>query len=271
MQNMERCYRRLLFLLWRASLILIFACGCQNHEDPSEKRESPKGPYSQKERKILEDFFHALIYKNGFGYVLLGSKPSSFVVYEKILPKGNNWFDALCSLLPKNRIIKEGWETWKKYGCVQSSFPLWEEPTSFSPNSFRIVIANPQRLKEIIEQCQDDFREVLKTKITEEDLLQHIPLFRDALRNHEALMGLLLGYGRRNSWLFYEKNCLKKKNIVINSWKDPHPYLRLPAFKADLDHPETIHLRKVYEVDRVRILNYYEGKDFLEATIALLQ
>ncbi|MCB1107825.1 MAG: hypothetical protein KDK76_07000 [Chlamydiia bacterium] len=118
------------------------------------------------------------------------------------------------------------------------------------------------------------------------------PLFKMGLKGHEGLIGTLLGYGRGNAWLFYERSQGKKVHLS-SAWKqslenytvigmiknylsserrnDLSAHLLYPSFVADLDSEETQALKKEYQESRQRILDHYQGKDFLETTLSLLK
>jgi hypothetical protein len=217
------------------------------------------------DKKILDSFFRTLIFREDFAYVLLGHKPVAFISYYKPVSKNNNWVDVLFSFFPRQRKIRKGWETWKKYPFSHSSVILWEEPSLRSPNQFRIVMANRENFCEVLKNNQSDFEKICGQPVSVETLLSQ----KQILFQHEVLLGIALGYGAKNAWFFYQTRCIDKKPICLGRWDDDHPILNLPSFVMDPLDPETVSLREIYEQDREVILKYYEGKDFLEATLAL--
>jgi hypothetical protein len=107
----------------------------------------------------------------------------------------------------------------------------------------------------------------------------------EVLEDHQALIGIILGYGRENSWAFLE-SC-EKRVPVGDVWKgeiskeiqtcrvpvDIHECLALescPNFAGYPNSEESIALKKAYLLTRDKVINYYKDKDFLEATLSLL-
>lgn len=146
----------------------------------------------------------------------------------------------------------------------------------------------------MIQRHASDFQAVLNTKDLSEFLDEKTmrPLFKLGLRGHEGLIGTLLGYGRDNAWLFYERSQGKKVHLssaweqslenytiisIIKNYLSSKRrnnlsiHLLYPSFVANLDSEETQELKKEYHESRQRILDYYQGKDFLEATLSLLK
>lgn len=129
-------------------------------------------------------------------------------------------------------------------------------------------------------------------------------LMSEVLFNHDGLIGTLLGFGRDNAFLVHEHGIsksdaevddLKQKFNFGNPWETEEMELDeklesigwinafitgnhlknldlnpLPGFIAILDHPETLRLKESYLQTRKKMLAYYKGKDFLEATLLAL-
>ena len=109
------------------------------------------------------------------------------------------------------------------------------------------------------------------------------------LKNHDGLIGTLLGYGRDNAWLYYRRGQgenihletaweteildqmvvqLSKKDWTLEDWDFTDLYF--PSFVAIRDSEETKKLRDLYAESRQQFIEYYEGKNFLEATLSIL-
>jgi hypothetical protein len=106
------------------------------------------------------------------------------------------------------------------------------------------------------------------------------------LKGHDGLIGTIFGYGRNNAWLFEERN-QGKQTPLVPIWDDEiyeflynRPdkmcledlslVLGYPTFLAEPNTVETLTLKEEFMVVRNRILEFYNGKDFLEATFRLL-
>jgi hypothetical protein len=117
---------------------------------------------------------------------------------------------------------------------------------------------------------------------------KHKQLINEVLKNHQALIGILLGYGRDNSWQFLEVSekhqklgwvwadgSYPKSVEIITDTKPTYieSFLALyscPSFAGNPYSQESLILKKNYLLTRKKVLSYYKGKDFLEATLTLL-
>ena len=147
------------------------------------------------------------------------------------------------------------------------------------PNKL-VKLASKKNLEYVLQANREDFASLQNLVLKD--------LFHASLWSHEGLLGILLGYGRTNAWLFYEhKQPLKpvfsdeltqlfssKKAVLNFTFGWPHAemqeVLMFPNFMADLNAEETKRLKSDYLQTREKILNYYSGKNFLEATLQLL-
>lgn len=94
---------------------------------------------------------------------------------------------------------------------------------------------------------------------------------------HDGLLGTLLGYGRDNSWLFWQQT--RKQGICLDTvwedseytykWRDETPFPP-PQFVGDRSSEESKQLKQGYLQARKEILDLYEKGDFLETTLGLL-
>lgn len=265
---LERFLRRTLPLVRQKALIVLIL-GLAACQGPSNSKALVNSEtILEEDKQVLDDFFRILMFQEDFAYVLLGHKPVAFTTYLKPVSKKNNWLDALFSFSSSNRKLKKGWETWSKYSFPHTSILFWEEPSSQTPNQFRLVIANRENFETVIEKNRQDFECILGKPISADTLLTKKHMF-EAFCNHEALIGIILGYGHKNAWFFYQTRCIDKNPICLGRWDDTHPILKLPSFVIDPEDPETKKLKEIYERDREAILKYYEEKDFLQATLSL--
>ena len=108
----------------------------------------------------------------------------------------------------------------------------------------------------------------------------------EVLEGNQALMGIVLGYGRDNSWKFL-KSCKKRlpmscvceeenfsfpeelpPDITLTDFYLSH--CSCPSFAGDPNSKESLELKRSYSLTKQRVLNFYKNKDFLEATLSLL-
>lgn len=288
--------------IFGVSAALIGAFEINKNRSVTVNVPNPLGPafavtIAQKEKEKLESFFRKVILKDDFGYTLLGEKPVSLSSYrEVVFPISLG--QLYSALTPENIEIKNGWKTWLNYSHLfkNSKYSIWSEESPWIDNGIVILLVNNQSLDTIINEHADDFKDVLKRNaINVNGLLKEAkttPLLKGVLMAHEGLIGTVLGYGRNNAWLF-EKN-LKEKNIPLSrAWSEEieqfmcerisnkpvlskkiisiSNYLFYPQFQADPTSLETKKLKEEYLFTRKLIIDYYEGKDFLETTLSLLK
>jgi hypothetical protein len=115
----------------------------------------------------------------------------------------------------------------------------------------------------------------------------------EVLKSHEALIGTVFGFGRDNSWLFEDKNHVKKisswaplweedvydffKNRPTFAWKwfgfcsdNLTEVLGYPTCLANPDSMETQALKERFLETRQKIIDYYKEKKFFETTLSIL-
>ncbi len=97
-------------------------------------------------------------------------------------------------------------------------------------------------------------------------------------------------YGRENAWLYYQKIKLLEsfvdarehesfaKHVAFHGiwgfatgslFRD-FSHLPLPGFSVDPDSSKTVLLREKYSIGRQKVIEYFDRKHFLDATLQLL-
>ena len=218
------------------------------------------------ERENLEFFIRFLFQRSQFGYVLFGAKPMAFEGYFE--PSKSS---ALFQTLSYNNLkLRESCKTWAKY---QYLFPLKKYCLLFADDEegYReIVLIHKASFVNVVNQNIESFRQVLGSDVSGELLLKKIEKgekpWNEMIQNHDALTGILLGYGKRNAWLFHRKKDLSfslhkstsPKEELLHLNKQLQPFaerdalslVKLPMFLADLGDPETKTLRVKYAQQR---------------------
>jgi hypothetical protein len=266
------------------------------------------------ERHLIEAFFNILLFKEAGAYVLFGDKPSAFVVYfeaEKeskrmVLEVTSRYGDVLKRIRSENWQLRRGWESWKKYRHL---FPchhwILEERPMPDRQGVEIFLLHKYNFIKTVEENIADFQTVLSPALTGEELLnqyktKNYSLF-NLLHKHHALLGILLGFGKRNSWLFYNRDrCYADPhthNLTLRHtpsrgfqtlaqeryYYDHHlvpsfaqkrwkcfQLLYPPYFLADPNTSETEQLQKSYLEQRRYIHRAYQRETFLVATLRRL-
>lgn len=253
---------------------------------------------SKREKENLDFLFKNLIAHNCAGYALLGTKPLFYDAFLQPRLK-ESFFFLLEAFSPSNLKKYKAWKTWEKYHHLfqEKNILIWKEPSPWRKGVEFIVIANRASFCRVVDEHIDDFRIILdRGNLVAEDLLKDTKqksLFKEVLKSNEGLMGALLGYGWRNAFLFSnhpkqkgssfsgafkeENNFLLQNTKTALNFAFGWPRVELseallyPCFWADLESEETKILKKQYLETREKILKYYEGKDFLTATLQLLE
>lgn len=175
---------------------------------------------------------------------------------------------------------------------------ILEEAFSLS----RIKQTAKKNLQRNLKEHINDFQQVLRQEATAESLFARLTGNEDlveVVNSHQALLGILLGYGRENAWLFYQKDKLRsmsrfappmKKDDSIDKQlaqivqkadsfsEDLHewkyilkcPRLPLPHFMADPNSLETKKLKKRYEKERQKMKKLFAQENYVEATLQKL-
>lgn len=260
------------------------------------------------DRNSLSYFFRELIIWGNFGYVLFGEKPMALDVIESNINPFADLTQFKLYISPRRIKFINGFKTWKKY---EKFFPtsrfvfLYDKDNR---NNDQIVLINKAAFIQQIENHIKDFEMVLNQNVSGEKLLNeslHKPLISQVLKNHDGLIGIMLGYGRNNSFLFHQKSQLSSEEDMINfcekhqlksAWTDEEfedyrkkfesvswissyitgshlaniELIALPGFGAVFNSSETQLLRQKYLNTRQFIINHYKNKDFLEVTLKAL-
>ena len=203
-------------------------------------------------------------------------------------------FYEICYLFnPEQLKINWGWDTLNKYirYFPNSRFVLYTSPPSEEGIVVLTVVDKIKFLK-TVKQHLEDFQELLRAQaIAPEDLLDNtiLHLFLKSFKSN-GLFGTVLGFGKENAWLFhkyYEMDLpewpmsspwpdeeivnlekLNQKDTSFQPWDLSD--LFYPRFACDPQSEETKRLQQTYREERERIVEYYEGKDIVEATLSLL-
>lgn len=292
MQSLRAMDNRLVCLrpLWKSQIVffLLFFAGLHSSDI---KTRSVIDQIPREDQEKISYFFRHAIFWDSFGYVLLGDKPCAISHYNKVGLDPRSWWTFFS---PHNLKMRKGWLAWLKYEKLfpQTNFLFLEEDSDLTSAHF-IILIHQGRFHQKILDHQKDFQSVLQHPVEGRELLNQAknrPLLSQVLENHDGLIGILLGFGRNNSWEFHEnseemdfftdekeKDQMKRYfdqqgslRLFTGSFLRDFNYLPLPGFRVNPSDPETQKLKRTYSENREKIRQYYEGKDFLEATLTLL-
>ncbi len=252
---------------------------------------------SPKDRLSLEAFFRILMLKDGGAYVLFGSKPVAFTAYSNSTDE-NICLYRFSRFGRENKIIKDGWIVWKKYAPLFHSDRFILESKELDDHWTEICLIDNRRCNQVVEKNAADFKAILGNETTPEILLQKYQTGNRALfhhlHDHHALLGMLLGFGTTNSWLFHQNTALRfddphaipktpfkrirssptrfrntnlKGIFEEKNHRKCYKFLYLPNFLADLNSEETRTLQTQYLEQQSEIHQAYAHGNFLEVTL----
>ena len=227
--------------------------------------------------------------------------------YEPHLHEKFLWHlqQALSSQRMRSNRAYQTWRRYEKFFPMSRFSIIYENNYHDGCDELSIVLINRKAFIQTVRENIQDFTKILGRDVDPEKLLQeaeHKPLFSDILMNHDGLIGTLLGYGRENAFWFHQKYRMhleEERNVFrqvfqlqfaltdefSGPWTDREDAnccslsddpsglddVLLPGFRANFSSDETQSLRTQYLETRQTILNYYQGKDFLETTLDLLR
>lgn len=258
----------------------------------------------KRDRKKLEYFFRESISWESFGYVLHGKKPMAFGGIDGA-PLFKSWDSFLYAISPRRIQYMNGYKSWKKY---EHLFPsrrfifLYEKIAS----GMTVFLIDKENFDQTVKKYSEDFKSILHREVTGETLLREAKsrsLF-EVLGNDDRLIGILLGYGRGNAYLFHlrsqiqsreERTKFNEENHFGDPWQQEWEQLdkkmdaygwisanitgehikdldliNYPGFCARIDSTETLDLKKIYDETRKKMIESFKGQDFLETVLHIL-
>lgn len=248
---------------------------------------------SSEEHLALESLFSHLLLHEGGAYTLFGSKPISFEIFSEISTEEKQEFFTLSSHpVIKNELnFFENWNVWErlKNQYPMSRFLLFQRrPPSFSPAKSAVFLVNVTATACALQKHYQKFREVVGKEFDPLDVVfeiqNHDSSFWNTVLDREDLLGILLGYGEENAWLFVkikaweekapQENDLKARFLASlslqsagsNSLSSFDVSFPLPCFGCYASE-ESSNLIKKYENERIAIKKAYRGKDFVQVTL----
>ena len=252
----------------------------------------------------LEFYFRHLLFEDPLAYVIYGDKPMAFSGFWNPTISSRDSLMPTCS--QKSIILRKGYELHKKHHLLFQSKNLifiFRETNNYT----EIALVNRRNFLKAVTSSIGDFQKVLGSDISGESILDQFIKEREILakplKENHALLGILLGYGKKNSSTFHRKIEIIKsqkkfhlhagKGTLIPSpefdsldeelaslnqhllpMQEPHQefsLVDLPAFMVDPYDLETQELKKKFIEQRKNIINIYRQGDFLKMTLKHLQ
>lgn len=194
-------------------LFLSLVMGCIQHPPVKELTEL--------ENQYLESFFKHLLETTPAGYVLYGEKPLAschFKSVENTIPGTEEHRNAV--------LFSQGIHVLKKLNIQSKNYPFVffiNEPDSFQ----ELILINKKAFKEIIRNNLSLFQYKLGPQVNEQNILDSV-LSKGLFRGHQALLGILFGFGIENSLTYERLNVLCNKALESSKINPPFQYTNEP-------------------------------------------
>ncbi len=267
------------------------------HHSQDDKIDRVISNMTSDEKEALDYFFRELLLHEGGAYVLKGSKPTAL---------GDFFFPTLREIyffgiqsFKKGVLLKKGFKTWKKY---ESSFPFIHYSLICSEDSeneiYRVLLINKKSFVKEVSKHLDDFRDFLGVDATPERILENLihedHFYRKLFNDHSGLTGILLGFGKHNSQLFYRRDSLwnsldlttpnlrrpdliEKELRTVNEQlqfsyceKNPLIFAKVPYFLFDPNDVETQELLQRHLQQRKEFTQQCQNGNFLKTALRQL-
>ena len=280
----------------------IFSCFCLvNHRNNQQAKIARiLKSIKAEDRFHLEFYFRHLLFEDPLAYVIYGDKPMAFSGFWN--PKISSGDSLMPSCSSRSIMLRKGYELHKKYQRLFQSKNLifvFRESDDFT----EIALVNRRNFLKTVAGAIEDFQKVLGVETSGEDILNQFIKEREILakplRENHALLGILLGYGKKNSATFHRKIEIMKSqkefhlqaekkaltpsigfdsldeeltslNKRLLALQDPYQELslvELPTFMVDPYDLETQEVRLKFVKQRKNIIDIYRQGNFLEITL----
>ena len=280
--------RRVIAFLYFFLIIPFFACNTKTQE---------KHYLSQEEKQELKLLFHYLFAEHELGYTLFGDKPMSFCLLPTALLCIATHEHFFKIYMQGNHSFTRGLAAWDKLKTknfhARYSLILRDKD---GKHPFSAILINKKAFKKEFNKNKNVLQKKYGNDITATSFLEDLENKKSCLQTlfqDHLLLGILLGYGRRNAELFQRRATLSSSEIRIPFSPYPKPmkpfssieeelkyldqHLQLlrskniwllrviPVnFAADPNHPETICLKKKYAFLHSKLSAIFKHDDWLD-------
>ena len=233
---------------------------------------------SLQEKKHLNNFFKRCFQSSGFGYTIFGQKPMSTggLLTENGRPHVDQVKNIDDERVSCGYYMKEGLDVWDKHfkNMDLKEFSFISYPVPGHPNLLHFDIINHNNFLRIVEDHLFDFQNFLSFKISAKEILKEYvkgegDLF-EKINKHDGFLGILLGYGKENSFKFFKGDKLSplvEPSSLVG--KDMSEIL-LPLFMVSKNSKETHEIMSSFEKQWEKINKIYQSENFLEMVLQKL-
>jgi hypothetical protein len=288
-------------------ITLLLLCGIFSFWYQSDSRSFQRAQNARilksidpEDRFCLDFYFRSLLFEDSLAYVLYGDKPMGFSGFYNPTITSDSPLEPGCP--QKSLILKRGYELHKKYQSLfqQKNFIfVFRETDDYT----EIALVNRRNFLRAVARSSEDFQKVLGAEVTGESILdqfiQEKEILGKPLRENHALLGILLGYGKKNSSTFHRKieimksqrefhlidkkdhltpspgfnslneelDSLDKRLLPMRAAYQEFSLMDLPAFMVDPYDLETQKVKGKFIKQRKKIIDIYRRGNFLEITL----
>ena len=250
---------------------------------------------SKEERTWMEDFFKGIMIQEDAIYTLCGTKPLTRIIINYYTQEDKKAFvEQMTEEQKVNAVwtadyqLAENWEKWMK---IRERFPvnrylLFKKPHP-DPKLAMLYFVDILKLAGTLQEYYDLFsRETgidfdpMEVVLNMEQGSEFWDRVWDKSINNAALIGVLFGYGVKNSFCFQWKGWPSAQFEKIADSIKPRfcsqdmqggeatiDRLSIPAFASFFDEDEVV---EKYTRERDKIKKIYQGQDFLDLTLSKL-
>ncbi len=238
-------------------------------------------------------FFSDLLFEEQGVFTLFEDKPMVMtLLYYYTKEEMQTFYDALPESVKKETqsAVYDYAENWDKWERTKELFPIEKylfAKRCISPDRklFLGCFVNIAETALAIQENYEDFRRVVGTDFHPLQEVLNIgdesSVFWDKVLKNHALQGILLGFGKRNAYLFQwmaEGNSEKEEQFIEQSLlyniSDKNPFygtatvenFAIPVFRHYASEENNKLLEK-YKQQREKIRSIYKGRDCLEVTL----
>ena len=182
---------------------------------------------------------------------------------------------------------KELWDLWKhSHKKIDPKFCIFSRKAPYGEGHMGLFVNIPS-LVYTLHHYRKDFCERTDMEFDPNEVATQIEdetsIFWEKVFQDHFLFGLVFGYGERSSYLFdWEKKLFKrlyKRDMFVSS-QEERKFIDLMSKKdvevSDLLWPVFFHfgvadpMRIYYELEREKIIEYFQDKDFTKTTLEIL-
>ena len=268
---LRKVYHLIILFVNLVNIFFLFPAFCVNKEIILKKIEN----LSLIEKNDLTDFFKFCFHSSSFGYTIFGQKPMSLDAISSEQPPIEDLEHTYRNWILWCYKKKEGWDVWKKHfqDIPLNEFSFISYPFLKHPEVIHIAIINHKLFLNVVENHLTEFQKVLNQKLNPNEILNgYIKCDKEIfepIKNHDGLLGMLLGYGKENAWKFMSNEELSPSiDPEIKNWDMSH--ILLPLFMVVKGSKETERVMKSFDNQRKKINELYEKENFLEIVLLKL-